>query len=152
LKFIPNLRKQPNQNNRQSDHVDSYTAASMMTERPSDSRTFADIIRTHAERLAQEAEERRHQRQRELAEQSSTANPPDARIRAWEKVHALRMPGDAAHPVLDVIAHGTGLTLEQIREEQRARLARHIKRSAGQHSSEPAKSKTSNSEGAPQIP
>jgi hypothetical protein len=131
LKFIPNLRKQPNPNNRQSDHVDSYTAASIMTERPSASRTFPDVIRSHAERLAQDAEERRHQRQRELAEQSSTANPPDARIRAWEKVHALRMPGDAAHPVLDVIAHGTGLTLEQIREEQRARLARHTKRSAG---------------------
>jgi hypothetical protein len=130
--------------------VDSYTAATMMTEKPSASRTFADIIRTHAERLAEEAEERRHQRQRELAEQSSIANPPDARIRAWEKVHALRMPGDAAHPVLDVIAHGTGLTLEQIREEQRARLARHTKRSADQHSSEPAR--TSNSEGDPQIP
>ena len=132
--------------------MDSHTAASIMTERPSASRTFADIIRTHAERLAQDAEERRHQRQRELAEQSSTANPPDARIRAWEKVHALRMPGDAAHPVLDVIAHGTGLTLEQIREEQRARLAQHTKRSAGQHWSAPAKTKTSNSEGDPQIP
>jgi hypothetical protein len=132
--------------------VDSYTAATMMTEKPSASRTFADIIRTHAERLAEEAEERRHERQRELAEQSSIANPPDARIRAWEKVHALRMPGDAAHPVLDVIAHGTGLTLEQIREEQRARLARHTKRSADQHSSGPARSKTSNSEGDPQIP
>jgi hypothetical protein len=132
--------------------VYSYTAATMMTEKPSASRTFADIIRTHAERLAEEAEERRHQRQRELAEQSSIANPPDARIRAWEKVHALRMPGDAAHPVLDVIAHGTGLTLEQIREEQRARLARHTKRSADQHSSEPAKSTPSNSEGDPQVP
>jgi hypothetical protein len=132
--------------------VDSYTAATMMTEKPSASRTFADIIRTHAERLAEEAEERRHQRQRELAEQSSIANPPDARIRAWEKVHALRMPGDAAHPVLDVIAHGTGLTLEQIREEQRARLARHTKRSADQHSSELAKSKPSTSEGDPQVP
>ena len=123
MKFIPNLRKQPNQNDRQSDHVDSYTAASLMTERPSVSRPVVDIILTHAERLAQEAEERLHQRQRELAEQSSTANPPGARIRAWEKTHALRMPGDAAHPVLQVIAHGTGLTLEQVRAEQRARLA-----------------------------
>jgi len=83
-----------------------------------------DINRTYAERLAQVTEERLHQRQRELAEQTSTANAPDARIRAWEKVHALRMPGDAAHPVLHVIAQGTGLTLEQIREEQRARVAR----------------------------
>ena len=132
--------------------MDSYSAATMMTEKPPASRTFADIIRTHAERLAEEAEERRHQRQRELAEQSSIANPPDARIRAWEKVHALRMPGDAAHPVLEVIAQGTGLALEQIHEEQRARQALRTKRSAGQHSSEPAKSKTSNSEGDPLIP
>jgi hypothetical protein len=132
--------------------VDSYHAASLMTEKPTASRTFADIIRTHAERLAEEAEERRHQRQRELAEQSSTANPPDVRIRAWEKVHALRMPGDAGHPVLDVIAHGTGLALEQIHEEQRARLALRTKRAAGQHSSEPAQSKTSDSKGDPQIP
>jgi hypothetical protein len=124
--------------------VDNYTAASLMTEKPSASRPIVDIIHTHAERLALEAEERRHQRQRALAEQSSTANPPDVRIRAWEKAHALRMPGDAAHPVLDVIAYGTGLTLEQIREEQRARLALHTKRSA--------KSKTSDSEGDTQIP
>lgn len=123
-----------------------------MTEKPPPSRPIAEIIRTHAERLALEAEERLHQRQRALAEQSSTANPPDVRIRAWEKVHALRLPGDAAHPVLDVIAYGTGLTLEQIREEQRARLALHTKRSAGQHSSESAKSKASNAEGDAQIP
>ena len=107
-----------------------------MTEKPPPSHTFVDVVRTHAERLAQEAEERLNQRQRELAEQSSAASPPDARIRAWEKVHALRMPGDATHPVLHVIAHGTGLTLEQIREEQRARLALRTKRSADQHSSE----------------
>lgn len=123
-----------------------------MTEKPSTSRPIVDIIRTHAERLALEAEERLHQRQRALAEQSSTANPPDVRIRAWEKVHALRMPGDAAHPVLDVIAYGTGLTLEQIHEEQRVRLALRTKRSAGQHSSEPAQSETTNPDGDTQIP
>ena len=113
---------------------------------------MTEIIRTHAEQLAQDAEQRLRQRQRELAEQSSTANPPDVRIRAWEKVHALRMPGDAAHPVLEVIARGTGLALEQIHEEQRARLALRTKRSAAPHSSEPAKSKTSSSEGDTLIP
>jgi hypothetical protein len=120
-----------------------------MTERPPASHPSGDIIRTHAERLAQDAEERLHQRQLELAEQRSTANPPAVRIRAWEKVHALRMPGDAAHPVLDVIAHVTGLALEQIHEEQRARLALRTKRSAAQHASEPAKSNTA--EGDTQI-
>jgi|SRR5579862_1559431 len=109
-----------------------------MTEKPSAS--HLDIIRTHAERLAMDAEERLHQRQRALAEQSSTANPPDVRIRAWEKVHALRMPRDMAHPVLDLIAHSTGLTLEQIREEQRARVASRTKQFAAQQPSEPANS------------
>ena len=123
-----------------------------MTDKPSASRPTVDIIRTHAERLALDAEERRHQRQLALAEQSSIANPPDVRIRAWERVHALRMPGDAAHPVLEVIAYATGLTLAQIREEQSARLALRTKRSAAQHSSEPAKSKTPDSEGDAQIP
>ncbi|MBV9695825.1 MAG: hypothetical protein JO005_02750 [Gammaproteobacteria bacterium] len=88
---------------------------------------FADIIRTRAERLALDAEERMQQRKQALAEQSSAANPPDVRIRAWEKVHALRMPDGSTHPVLGVIANSTGLTLEQIHEEQRARAALRIK-------------------------
>jgi hypothetical protein len=82
-----------------------------------------ELIRTHAERMALEAEERLQQRRLALAEQCSVANPPDVRVRAWERVHALRLPGDARHPVLAVIAHGTGLTLEQVRQEQRARMA-----------------------------
>jgi len=135
-----------------SHHVNNQTAASLMTDKPSDSRPIGDIIRTHAERLALDAEERLHQRQRALAEQSSTANPPDVRIRVWEKVHALRMPGDAAHPVLDVIAYGTGLTLAQVREEQSVRLALRTKRSAAQHSSGPAASETANSPGETPIP
>jgi hypothetical protein len=34
------------------------------------------------------------------------------------------MPSDPAHPILDVIAVSTRLTLEEVREEQRARAAR----------------------------
>jgi hypothetical protein len=86
-------------------------------------RPNTELIRTHAERMALEAEERLQQRRLALAEQCSVTNPPDVRVRAWEKVHALRLPGDARHPVLEVIAHGTGLTLEQVRQEQRARVA-----------------------------
>jgi hypothetical protein len=71
-------------------------------------------------------EERLQQRTLALAEQTSIENPPDVRVRAWEKVHALRLPSDARHPVLEVIAHGTGLTLEQVRQEQRARAARRM--------------------------
>ncbi len=114
-----------------------------MNEKLSASRNAVDVMRTHAERLALDAEERQHQRLHALAEQTSVANPPNVRIRAWEKAHGLRMPGDAAHLVLDVIAHGTGLTLEQIREEQRARAAARAERSAGPRSGEAAGSSSS---------
>jgi hypothetical protein len=94
-----------------------------MINKPPAARPTTELIRTHAERMAQEAEERQRQRQALLAEQRSPANPPDVRIRAWEKAHALRLPGDARHPVLTVVALSTGLTLEQVRQEHRARAA-----------------------------
>jgi hypothetical protein len=83
-----------------------------------------DLVKTSAERLAQEANERAEKRRQELAEQRSDLNPPDVRIRTWEKLHQLRLPVDPAHPILDVIAISTRLTLEQVREEQRTRAAR----------------------------
>jgi hypothetical protein len=81
-----------------------------------------EFVRTHAERLALDEHERAQRRRLELAEQRSDLNPPDVRIRAWEKVHALRLPDDPRHPVLNVIAIATGLTLAQVREEQGARM------------------------------
>jgi hypothetical protein len=95
----------------------------LMSAKTSPPRPAIEIVRTHAERMALEAEERLQQRRLALAEQCAVENPPDVRVRAWEKVHALRLPGDDRHPVLEVIAHGTGLTLEQVRQEQRARVA-----------------------------
>ena len=83
-----------------------------------------DLVKTPAERLAHEADERAEKRRQELAELRSDLNPPDVRIRMWEKLHQLRLPSDPAHSVLDVIAINTRLTLEQVREEQRARAAR----------------------------
>jgi hypothetical protein len=68
-----------------------------------------------------EEEERAHQRRLELAEQHSELNPPDVRIRAWEKVHGLRLPANLAHPILGVIAVGTRLTLAEVQAEQLAR-------------------------------
>jgi hypothetical protein len=93
-----------------------------------------EFVRTQAERLALEEHERAQKRQLDLAEQQSDLNPPGVRIRMWEKVHALRLPGDPGHPVLRVIAMGTGLTLAQVREEQQARLSR---RAAGSEAREP---------------
>jgi hypothetical protein len=84
-------------------------------------RPATELITTHAERLALAEQERAQKRRLELAEQRSEQNPPVVRIRAWEKVHGLRLPNDPMHPVLDVIVTGTGLTLAEVREEQRMR-------------------------------
>jgi hypothetical protein len=94
-----------------------------MTETKTSKPHTTDLVRSHTERLALEEYERAQKRLLDLAEQKSTINPPDVRIRAWEKVHALRLPGDPDHPVLQVVANSTGLTLAQVQEEQRARLA-----------------------------
>jgi hypothetical protein len=75
-----------------------------------------------------EKEERAQQRRLELAVQRSELNPPDVRIRAWEKVHGLRLPSDSAHPILDVIAVGTRLTIAEVQAEQRARASRAAQR------------------------
>ncbi|MDE2136665.1 MAG: hypothetical protein KGJ68_04465 [Gammaproteobacteria bacterium] len=84
----------------------------------------SELVRTHAERIAHEAEDRLQKRQMELAEQRSSDNSPDVRIRAWERVHALRLPSAPGHPVLRSIAISTGLTLAQVEEEQSVRRAR----------------------------
>jgi hypothetical protein len=81
-------------------------------------------LKDYRTRLAIEERERAERRRIELAEQSSNLNPPDVRIRTWEKLHGLRMPTDAMHPILDIIAIGTRLTLEDVLEEQRARSAK----------------------------
>lgn len=84
----------------------------------------SDLVKTPAERVAHEEFERAEKRRQELAEQRSDLNPPDVRIRTWERIHALRLPSDPAHPILDVIAISTRLTLEEVREEQRSRAVR----------------------------
>jgi hypothetical protein len=68
-----------------------------------------------------EAEARLEQRRLEIAEQTLDQNLAGARIRAWEKVHGLRLPSDLQHPILDQIACTTQLSLQDIREEQRIR-------------------------------
>jgi hypothetical protein len=85
--------------------------------------TASEIVKDHRARLLTEEREKAERRRLELAEQRSDVNSPEMRIRAWEKVHALRLPTDPNHPILDVIAVSTRLTLEQVREEQRARSA-----------------------------
>ena len=82
------------------------------------------LVQTPAERFAHEEFERAERRRRQLDEQRSESNSPDVRIRTWEKLHGLRLPSDPRHPILDVVAVSTRLTLAQVHEEQRAREAR----------------------------
>jgi hypothetical protein len=70
-----------------------------------------------------EQEERATQRQQELAVQRSELNPPAVRIRAWEKLHGLQLPLDPTHPILEVIAVGTRLTLAEVHAEQLSRAS-----------------------------
>lgn len=110
-------------------------AIAHMGQKTPTTRPMTEIIRTHAERMAQEAEERLQKRQLLLAEQCSSASPPDVRIRAWERAHALCLPSNPEHPVLPTVAACTGLTVAQVQEEQLARRARRRKtESAGQGS------------------
>jgi hypothetical protein len=90
-----------------------------------------DLINTADDRLAREELERAEKRRRELTEQRSELNPPDVRIRTWERLHQLRLPADPTHPILDVIAISTRLTLADVREEQRMRAARAARKTPG---------------------
>jgi hypothetical protein len=108
-----------------------------LNEKTSTPHPASELVRTHAERIAHEAEDRLQKRQLELAEQCSSANSPDVRIRAWERLHALRLPNDPGHPVLRSVAIATGLTLAQVEEEQSVRRAR---RSASAPTREPGSS------------
>lgn len=83
----------------------------------------ADIIRDHRARVAIETEERLEKRRVEQSEQSASASTPEARIRAWEKVHGLRLPLDAAHAIVTLVATETRLTVAEVWEEQSARKA-----------------------------
>jgi hypothetical protein len=83
---------------------------------------MTDLFRTHAERLAADKLLRDQQKRIDLAEQCSPANPATARIRVWERLHGLRLPPDPLHPILGIVATGTGLTLAQVQAEQSSRV------------------------------
>ncbi|MGH8137985.1 MAG: hypothetical protein ACREVV_07295 [Steroidobacteraceae bacterium] len=82
-----------------------------------------ELMADYRARLAHEHAEALERRQAELAEQVSIRNAPGERIRIWERLHGLPLPRDPAHRLLAVIAAATDLELEQVKEEQRLRLA-----------------------------
>ena len=85
-----------------------------------------ELFIDYRQRRALEEQERADLKVANQAQQYSALNSAASRIRAWEKVHHLRMPSDPQHPVLGAIAAATQLTLEDIQNEQRLRSAQHV--------------------------
>ena len=82
-----------------------------------------ETVADYRARVAEHQAERARRRQQELLEQTAIQNTPSMRIRVWERLHQVALPRNPAHRLLEVIAADTELSLEQVREEQRARLA-----------------------------
>lgn len=72
-------------------------------------------------RVAAHQAEAVERRQLELLEQRSSMNTPAVRIRIWERLHQVDLPLSPSHRLIEAIAAQTGLTSEDVREEQRVR-------------------------------
>lgn len=84
-------------------------------------RNAVDLMVDTRKRIAQEQAEATERRHGEIAEQTSMRNPPEQRIRIWERLHGLQLPVKPDHPLLAVVALNTELSIEQVQEEQRHR-------------------------------
>jgi hypothetical protein len=73
-------------------------------------------------RILQQQAATAERRRQDLKDQASTLKTPAARIRVWERLHHARLPKDMAHGLVAVIAASTGLTAEQVQDEQRERF------------------------------
>ena len=83
----------------------------------------AETIADYRARIAHQQAEAARRRQEELEEQSSTLKTPDTRIRIWERLHEVGLPRDPTHRLVEIIAANTGLTVEEVRDEQRLRAS-----------------------------
>jgi hypothetical protein len=93
-------------------------------ERSQYGRAGDELLMDFRRRLELDEEVRVERKRVDIAEQTLGPNVPGVRIRAWEKLHALRMPSSPAHPVLILIAGATQLSLAAVHEEQSVRSGR----------------------------
>lgn len=73
-------------------------------------------------RVLQQQADTAERRRQDLKDQSSSLKTPAARILVWERLHHTRLPKDLTHGLVAVIAANTGLTTEQVQQEQRERF------------------------------
>jgi hypothetical protein len=85
--------------------------------------TSTELMREHRARVALEDEARNEKRRLGEAEQSATSSAPEIRVRVWEKIHGLALPADTMHPLVNVIATQTHLTVAEVQHEQLVRKA-----------------------------
>jgi len=94
--------------------------------------TFPPSTGGEYRRKIREAEqERAALRAGELASQVSPTKDAEARIRIWERLHALRLPRSSSHVLVRVIAAQTRLTIGEVNEEQRRRTIEIVSRGEG---------------------
>ena len=100
-----------------------FTAGVPAAPLPKNARVRDAMLLDYRQRFALEQAEKAATRQHELAQQRSELNPPEVRIRHWEKLHGLSLPPNPAHPILHVIASATGLTILEVQACQRQRFS-----------------------------
>jgi hypothetical protein len=73
-------------------------------------------------RVLQQQADQAERRRQDIKDQTSAAKTPAARIRVWERLHQARLPQEPRHGLVAVIAANTGLTTEEVQQEQRDRV------------------------------
>lgn len=81
-------------------------------------------IQRRADEIAAEMFARAEKRRLAFADLRSEFASPADRISAWESLHGLRLPSNSSHAILLSVSQSTGLTLDQIRDEQGSRKER----------------------------
>jgi len=77
----------------------------------------------YRERLEKDRRDAEERRERQRSDQRSVDRSPEQRVASWERLHGLRLPNAPAHPILQVVARQTGLSLDDIRTVQSERAA-----------------------------
>src|ERR1700722_12877906 len=106
----------------QETQVNQYKLSPGTARPPSQSNE--DPMMDYRARLVHQQAEAAERRRVDLAEQSSRFKSAEERIRIWERIHAVTLPRDPAHRLVDIIAANTGLTDADVRGEQQRRATR----------------------------
>ncbi len=93
-----------------------------------------DLTMDFRARLIHQQAEDAARRKLDLAAQSSRLNSADERIRIWERLHEVTLPRDPAHRLVSIIAANTGLTDQEVRDEQARRAALRLAKAAATQS------------------